>query len=157
VPFVAGKASILLVDKVNDAQDSLEWRWLHGTATSYFDYGTPLTTTEYALCIYDANGLVLDANVPTGSAWETGLRGFAYKSRTGTPDGVTRIQLRIGADGKAKILVRGKGGSLSMPVLSALAQPLRMQLRSSDGPCWEALYSAPPRKSSTGIFSDRAD
>ncbi len=44
-----------------------------------------------------------------------------------------------------------------MPTLVALEQPLRIQLQSSDGPCWEAVYSAPPTKGATKIFSDRAD
>jgi hypothetical protein len=156
-PFLGGKASILLLDKAGGAQDTLKWKWLRGTATSYGDYGAPLSTTEYALCLYDANGLVLDAIVPAGSAWRSGLHGFKYKSRTGSPDGVTQIQLKIGPDGKAKALVQGKGGALGMPGLQTLVQPLRVQLRSSDGPCWEAVYSAPPQKSAEKIFSDRAD
>ena len=117
----------------------------------------PLSTTDYALGIYDANGLVLDAIVPAGSGWEAGLSGFKYKSRSGTPDGVTQILLRTGADGKAKILVQGKGAALGMPRLATVAQALRVQLLSSDGPCWEAVYSVPPTKSAAEIFTDRAD
>ncbi len=157
VPFLAGKASILLLDKTGDDRDSLKWKWLRGTATSPFDFGTPLSTTDYALCIYDANGLALDALVPAGSGWQAGLTGFKYKSRSGTPAGVTQVLLRTGADGKAKILVQGQGTALRLPSLAVIAQPLRVQLRSSDGLCWEAVYGAPPRKSSAAIFSDRAD
>lgn len=157
VPFVGGTSSILLLDKNTDAQDSVKWKWLRGSATSHFDFGTPLSSTEYALCLYDANGLVLDALVPTGSGWQSGLRGFKYKSRSGTPDGVTQIQLKLGGDGRAKVLVQGKGVDLRMPALETLVQPLRVQLRNSEGPCWEAVYSAPPRKGAARIFSDRAD
>jgi hypothetical protein len=157
LPFVVGKSSILLLDKETDAQDSLKWKWVRGSATSYFDFGAPLSSTEYVLCLYDANGLVLDAVVPTGSAWQSGLHGFKYKSRSGTPAGMTQIQLKIGADGKAKVLVQGKGADLRMPALETLVQPLRVQLRNSDGPCWEAVYSSPPRKGSERIFSDRDD
>ena len=117
----------------------------------------PLSTTNYAFCMYDATGLVLAAIVPAGSGWQGGPTGFKYKSKTGTPDGVTQIQLRVGGDGRAKVLVQGKGAELAMPTLAALEQPLRIQLQSSDGPCWEAVYSAPPRKSAAQIFSDRAD
>lgn len=157
LPFVAGKASLLLLDKPGDERDSLRWKWVRGSATSYFDLGTPLSTTDYALCLYDANGLVLDATAPAGGAWQGGLHGFKYKSKSGFPDGVTQIQIRTGADGKAKILVQAKGVSLGMPALEALVQPLRVQLLSGDGSCWEATYSAPPRKGSTTMFSDRAD
>lgn len=126
-------------------------------AADVIAFDPPLSTTDYALCIYDANSLVLDAIVPAGSAWQAGLHGFKYKSRSGTPDGVTQIQFKVGADGKAKVLVQGKGGDLGMPALDALVQPLRVQLRSSDGRCWEAVYSAPPKKGASAIFSDRAD
>lgn len=139
LPFVGGKASILLVDKTGSDGDSLRWKWLRGTATSYPDYGTPLSTTEYALCLYDTNGLVLDAIVPAGSAWQGGLTGFKYKNRSGTPDGVTQIQLKTGTDGKAKILVQASGPALAMPSLATIAPPLRVQLRNSDGACWEAV------------------
>lgn len=157
LPFVGGKSSILLLDKDTDTQDSLKWKWLRGSATSYFDFGTPLSSTEYALCLYDANGLVLAALVPTGNGWASGLHGFKYKSRSGTPEGVTQIQLKLGADGKAKVLVQGKGVDLRMPALETLVQPLRVQLRNSEGPCWEAVYTAPPRKGAARIFSDRDD
>jgi len=55
------------------------------------------------------------------------------------------------------VLVQGKGGGLDVPDLATLEQPLRVQLRSSTGQCWEAVYSAPPRKGASAIFSDRAD
>ena len=69
----------------------------------------------------DANGLVLDAIVPAGSGWQAGLNGFKYKSRSGTPDGVTQILLKIGADGKAKILVQGKDAAFGVPSLTTVA------------------------------------
>ena len=70
----AGKASILLLDKTGEAQDRLKWKWIRGTATSLADYGTPLSTTTYAFCMYDTNGLVLGAIVPAGSAWQAGFQ-----------------------------------------------------------------------------------
>jgi Concanavalin A-like lectin/glucanases superfamily len=157
LPFVAGKASLLIVDKTADARDGLKWRWLRGSAASELDFGTPLSTTHCALCVYDANGLVLDANVPMGSAWQTRRHGFKYKSKSGAPDGVTQVQLKAGADGKAQVIVQGKGGALGVPALETLVQPLRVQLRNSAGSCWEAVYSAPPKRGTSTIFSDRAD
>ena len=133
----------------------MKWKWLAGTATSYADFGSPLGTTDYAFCLYDANGLALAAIVPANEAWKGGPTGFKYKSKTGTHDGVTQIQLRTGGDGKARIAVQGKG--IDLATVAALEQPLRIQLQNSDGPCWEAVYSAPPRKHVAGIFSDRAD
>jgi hypothetical protein len=147
----------VILDKSGTDHDSLKWKWLRGTATSYDDYGLPLGVTDYGLCLYDANGLVLDAMIPPGAAWQAGARGFKYRSKTGMPDGVTQMQLKLGADGKAKVLVLGKGSALGVPDLATLQQPLRVQLRNGDGGCWEAVYSAPPRKHAASIFSDRAD
>jgi hypothetical protein len=43
-----------------------------------------------------------------------------------------------------------------MPTLP-LAQPVRAQLKTSDGVCWEAVYSAPAQKNTATEFKDKAD
>jgi hypothetical protein len=50
--------------------------------------------------------------------------------------------LKAGIDGKAKVSVDGKGANLVLPSLATLAFPLRVQLQSEAGQCWEATYSA---------------
>ena len=66
-------------------------------------------------------------------------------------------RVRPAIDGAAKINVKGKGGSLLVPNLSTLGQPLRIQVRNSSGFCWEAIYSAPATKSTIEQFKDKAD
>src|SRR5262249_22814360 len=41
--------------------------WTHGAATSQSDFGDPVTTTSYAVCLYDApSSLFLGLRVPAG-------------------------------------------------------------------------------------------
>ena len=61
----------------------------------------------------------------------------------GTHGGVTRIVLKGGEDpGKPKIQVKAKGTNVAPPALP-FTQPVTVQLRNSDGICWEAVYAAP--------------
>jgi hypothetical protein len=54
---------------------------------------------------------------------------------------VTKIVLRSGAEGKAKIQLTGGGSNLYVPPLPFVT-PVQVQLRTSTGGCWEATYSA---------------
>jgi hypothetical protein len=59
-------------------------------------------------------------------------------------------------DGKARIIVKGRGAQLREPPLP-IDQPVTVQLKSSDGVCWEAIYSAPALRNQTGRFKDGSD
>jgi hypothetical protein len=52
---------------------------------------------------------------------------------------VSIVDLRAGADRKAKIAVAGHGAGLGLPTLP-IAVPLRVQLQAENGGCWEAHY-----------------
>ena len=163
-PFVAGKAQIQIKNKTPDTGDQLKWKWIKGSRTTVLDFGTPTTTTAYQLCLWDQGGLELSANIPADRTcdgkpcWSPiGAKGFKYKDKSGTPDGITQVQLKEGQDGKAKILVKGKGANLDDPNLATLVQPVTVQLQNSIGECWEAVYSAPPSKQQPDQFQDKAD
>jgi hypothetical protein len=57
-------------------------------------------------------------------------------------DGIHRIDLRAGIDGKAKVSVGGKREGLDMPALGSLDLPLVMQLQATNGECWQSTYAA---------------
>ena len=90
--------------------------------------------------------------------WKATSSGFRYKDRNLTPDGLSKLVLKEGGAGKARILLRGKGSDLMIPTLP-LTQDLTItvQLLNSDGFCWESQYSAPPLKSRTDQFKDKSD
>jgi len=152
--------------KLKAGKGSLAWKLLKGEATALADLGDPLATASYALCVYDASGapqpLRLFAMPAAGDClgrpcWDAkGTRGFAYKDKAFTPDGVLKLDLGAGDAGKAKMSAKGKGSLLRLPALP-LAPPVTAQLVSGEtGACWSATYSAPSRNDAEQ-FKAKAD
>ncbi len=164
-PAVGQRALVILKDGPVDAKDRLVWKWSKGSVTSKSDFGAPLNTTSYHLCIYDGSGLVLSGLAPAGGTcgprpcWKEGAHTFKYLDREQTPDGLRSILLREGSlPGKAKITVTAKGPLLGIAALDVLVSPLRIQLGNTLGVCREADYSFPPALRHTASqFRDRAD
>jgi hypothetical protein len=69
------------------------------------------------------------------------------------------VILKAGADGAAKIIIKGKGLGVDMPALGALTSPLTVQLKRAGGTvCWGATYTFPPAlKNTSTMFKDKAD
>jgi hypothetical protein len=158
-PAVSGKALMLLKDDVDDAKDVLLWKWLRGAATDASEFGDPVVGEAYRLCVYDDTGLRMEADVPfCPSCWKR-RRGFKYRDVAGVPDGLRTVVLTSGGDGDAKIVVRGKGVPLDVPLLTSLGSPLTVQLNRAGAPvCWGATYSFPPAlKNDAATFKDKAD
>ncbi len=161
-PAIREQALLILEEQTGDPQkNKLLWKWRKGSATLKADYSSPLTTTDYLLCIYDgASTLIGHALAPSGPTcgWSEIATGFKYKNNR-TPEGLAQILLKEGLTGKAKIIVKGKGANLVMPSIP-VSQPITVQLVNSDGECWEATYSAPAIKNTAGPpgqFKDKAD
>jgi hypothetical protein len=89
-------------------------------------------------------------------AAERCIRCFPYKDKDLTPDGIQQLNLKMGATGKAKIQVKGTKDNLPMPTLP-LTLPVRVQLKNSNGVCWEANYGAPATKNIASQYKDKAD
>jgi hypothetical protein len=164
-PTKSEKALLKLKDAPVDAKDQLEWKWASGAATALAEYGDPTTTESYHLCLYDAGTLRSSSHVPAGGTcgtkpcWKATKHAFQYKNKLALPDGVTQLQLKAGAHGKALIQLKGKGADLEMPVLgNALVGPVTVQLkRGHDTLCWEATYGAPFKKNDGTSFKDKSD
>jgi hypothetical protein len=166
-PVRAQRSPLKIRNLSSDLSDRLTWKWTYGAATSKADFGAPLTTTSYQLCVYDAGGRTIGrASAPPGGdcggrpCWRETNTQLTYKSRDRQPNGKprssVRLKLRAGAAGQAKIQVQGRGAHLGLASLPA-AQPVTVQLKQSDGTCWEAVYSAPAQRDDTTQFRDRAD
>ena len=138
-PTVFGAAPLTLTTR----RPKLSWKWVKGEGTTLADFGDPVHTDAYALCLYDESGstpnTLFRATVPPGAGWRAaGQNGFAYKNKVGVAGGVTGIRLKAGADSKAKIVVAASGPHLLLPALP-LPLPLTVQLR-GHGECWDASY-----------------
>ncbi len=167
--ILANKSLLLLKDK-GGARDKLVFKWVKGESTDAALFGDPLSSTTYTMCIYDETAgspsLVLEAMVPPGGTcagkpcWKTTRRGFKYRDRDLTNSGIKVVNLKSGAAGKAKIIVKGKGPNLNLPSLPLNQdQQVIAQIKNNinAGECWEARFSAPPRTNDATKFKDKGD
>lgn len=145
-------SALRLIEGVNPAGRKLGWKWL-GDETLPADLGTPLADdgTDYAFCVYDDGGAAQP--VFQGLAEGGGLCGLSacwkvlagagppieYRHPTIDSDGLYRIRLKPGEDGKARVSVQGLKQSLDLPDLP-LTLPVTAQLQNSEGVCWTASY-----------------
>jgi len=123
-PTVTGAARLILrtnqPSQFQVRRSSLDWKWAKGQATTLANFGDPVHADQYSLCLYDSNpSTLLRATVLPGTSWRAkGQKGFTYRDRRGVADGLTNVDLRAGADGRAKIVVRAaKGPHLMLPAL----------------------------------------
>ena len=148
-PAVAGKSSLVIVDKVDDAKDTLQWKLQKGPITPKADFGDPPTTTSWAFCIYDATGaLAMQAEIPAGRlctgrpCWKTGRSFFRYVDGKRSLDGVQELKLTAGSKiGKSALALKGKGVHLDLPSpsLATAVSPLTVQLQGDNGLCFETV------------------
>jgi hypothetical protein len=145
----------------DDTKDQLQWKWSPGAATTVGDFGDPLATESYYLCIYDAGVLVSTTLVEPATAcpgcWKPNSKGFAFKDKAHTPDGAEQLKLKSGVAGKAQVQFKGKGDNLQMPPGSRTG-PVIVQLQpATQSVCWEAVYGVPFQKNDGTNFVDKAD
>ncbi len=147
-PVRSRSAFLGLTDATPNMRDQLLWRWFRGNGTVR-DFGDPRASTSYAACVYDGNSnLVSSACAPAGGlcagrpCWKArGGYGFAYKDKNRTPSGIDRLLLKADAAGVPRILLKGRGANLQMPHLP-LTLPVKVQMKNTDGTCWQATYSS---------------
>jgi len=150
----AAKNKLLIKNKTDNSKDKLVWKWTKGDATTQTQFADPVTTASYALCFYAGATPTLIEGLsvpPAGGKWSTiGTKGFKYKDPGGTNDGVTKIIVKGGAQGKSKALVKGKGANLpdfdsDLPV-AMTDLPMTVQLRNnSNGLCWGGSFASPKK------------
>ena len=164
-PTARGRSLVLLKDQTPDALDTLLWKWTGAVATAKADFGDPVATTNYQLCLYDQSGatptLRLASNAPAGGTcgarpcWTGTTTGFVYADPALTPDGLATISARGAGAGAAKLLIKGKGTNLPLSGLP-LGPPVRVQLSAGSGVCWEAVYTT-PLTNNAGKFKAKSD
>jgi cysteine-rich repeat protein len=146
----SGKGSLALKRSEDGSKRSVNWKWTGEDPFDVADLGDPGSSTDLALCVYDANGLVLSARAPAGDTcggkpcWSIdAVKGkLKYGDKDLTPDGVSKIQGKSGLEGKGKLAFQGKGTSLDI-LHMILPAPIHARLvRSGDDACWETTVSS---------------
>ncbi len=158
-PVVDGRSRFGLEDEAGAADDRLQWKWSNGHEIALADLGDPATTDGMVLCAYsgeDAATLELEVRAPAGADWKVSSSGAKFKSKSGAPDGIRKLKIKTGADGKAKISLKAAGAELEdSPVglpATPLALPLEVQLQSATGSCWAVRYGRATANAS-GVFT----
>ena len=146
----AGTSILKLRKPPSPTADLLVWKWSKGAATTPADFGTPTTTSNYHLCLYDETGvtpsLLARADIPAGGmcgtkpCWQGNGDAFKYRNAARTPDGISKLLLKAGASGHAKVTLKGKGATLPALPMLPLALPARVQLQAEGGGCFEAVF-----------------
>ena len=161
----AGKSVAIVLDKDGVDRDRFLWKWLKGAATDLADFQDPVNgAATYRVCLYDASVSpqpLLDVGTTAGgtcdgsACWKaTGTKGYRFKDKAGTGNGLNLMKLKSGIAGKAKVFAKGKGGDLIVPVLP-LVPPVVVQLLVDDGQmsdCWQSTFSDPPKNNESGKF-----
>jgi hypothetical protein len=142
-------------------------------ATDLAAFGNPLSPagTTYTFCVYDEDGgvatLALEALIPPGGlcdgsqCWKAlDTKGFRYTDKGAAADGISKIILQSGSQGKAKLLIKGKGAELDAPAVPlAQDQTVIAQIKNNllAGECWETRFSGPANKNDDKLFKDKND
>jgi hypothetical protein len=141
-----------VTDKSKNTQDTLVWKWANGQKTPIGSFGDPLDSDGMSLCLYDESGatpvLVFEAGLPPNqgcqnatdhACWKASRSSYRYLKKDGKPDGIADASAKPGTDGRAHVIVKGRGSHLTLPALP-FSLPVRAQLQSATGQCWDAVF-----------------
>ena len=145
-----GESSRLVV--TDDTPPALRFTWKHGQATTIDEFRDP-QEEALSLCLYSEAGtwprllgelrMPLDLTCDGQSCWsELSSTKLQLSNPEGTPDGVEKALITGGEDGKARISVQAHPGTV--PTLP-FELPMRVQLQSRGGACWEASFEQSKR------------
>lgn len=180
--ILPGKSKLLVRNDGTDPEDLvINWKLVRAEATAAADFGDPVTSDDLFFCLYDDTGgsaggaLVTEAALPAGGlcagkpCWKglgkpAGAKGFKYKDKERTPNGVLKAVLKAGDEGKAKIVFKAGRGNLAtgpaggppaVPIVGSLTAQLHAP---ATGTCWGATFdAATAKRNSAGIFQASGD
>jgi hypothetical protein len=150
-----GGASLQIKNDTPDKKDKIKFKLGKGEDVSKSDFGDPVLSDTYELCIY-SDGLIAAATIPPGGTcdknatkpcWKEFSRGYKYKDSLTTPAGIRSALFKEGLGGKATVKVSGKGANLSLPATDGIASSLVVQvINNSTGECFDAGFDPPFQK-----------
>jgi hypothetical protein len=161
---VVADDSMVVIGAGGGSRDRLSWRWTGVDFAAPGSFGNPATSTGYALCLYDQSGgvsqLKSELSVAAGDNWKSGGRGYSYRDREGTSDGVSAVRLSAISSGATRLAVKARGVDLPLPspisnAAMMTADPaVVVQLVNDAGGCWQAAHTD-LRRNTPEIFAAR--
>lgn len=136
-----------------DPDDIYTWIWQAGEGTSVEDFGSPLTTTDYVLCLYDQSDRaqpVVANEALAATGWKAQKAGYSRVYNPSRP--LRRLVLHAGGDGKARILAHGDSDTVRQ--ILPFVPPVVVQLQANTGACWETVITD-PTKNDAGRFAGK--
>jgi hypothetical protein len=158
----ATKKSVLDIRDSTPSRDKLGWRSTPAGLTDLAEIGDPVIGTDDLLfCVYDASANpqpVLDAVAPARGTclgkpcWELSSNGntLKYKDDNGLPSGIQKLNVRERDVDRGALKLKAKSLGLALPALP-LTPPIRAQLQSRTGACWDSTYSVPQRNDASRL------
>ncbi len=158
--LAAGAGQFQIKDHPTKPKDQIKWKWQRGDAVTHGALGNPAINTTYTLCIYDHTAgvptLVSSLTLPPSALWvERAPKGWKFKDKSGTNDGIQQIQLRPGLAGRSKVQVKAKGVVPTPTPISSLEMldvdpQVTVQLFGSNiSTCWTSSFSTPLKNTAT--------
>jgi cysteine-rich repeat protein/parallel beta-helix repeat protein len=147
----------------NGEKPQLSFSYGRSAPGDLLDLGDPTASAVLALCVYaetpGGDSIVIEALAPNGADWSVpGSGGYRFNRKDGAPDGLTKLQLKPGDAGKAKLKAKGKGVLLPLGMLGfGAGSVVHAQLRSTAGGCYGGTFSDPFKKDDATNFQDRSD
>ncbi|HXC51355.1 MAG TPA: hypothetical protein VN634_10760, partial [Candidatus Limnocylindrales bacterium] len=162
--FVAGKFGFKVKDAGDPAKNQVKWKWKKGAPVDPANLGTPVSTTRYALCIYDRTGniptTVGSYDLPANAMWIPKTGAISYKDKSGTRDGFTQVKGKASLEaGKSSMQAKLATSNLTLPpALNGtnyfdVDPTLTVQLVNSLGACWTTDFTEPVKKNTAVQFS----
>jgi cysteine-rich repeat protein len=151
--LTATRQQLMLKNTGDPSKNRLTWRWTTEDSVYQVDLGAPDDDTKYTLCVYDTTGAVpsLATRVDLANGWPPWTsntpKGWSYKDKNGSTDGVQKLQIRTSYVGRASAKLSAKGANL--PLSSPISgveyfdqdPNVIVQLLSSEGLCWTAEFA----------------
>jgi hypothetical protein len=164
-PAAPLRSAVSIKDDDDPGDDKFNWKSRPAGITAIADFGDPAGDDHVAFCVYDASASpqpVMEAVAPAGSTcalepcWDLSRpTQLKYVDSSRLPDGVEKITARQRLADRGNLKVKGKGYAVRVPALP-LTTPVRVQLQSRTGACWEATFSA-PKKNDAVTFAGKSD
>ncbi|HYD50207.1 MAG TPA: hypothetical protein VEB21_17750 [Terriglobales bacterium] len=124
----AGKSTLAVKRAAAPAKSKLSWKWSKGeVAASQASFGDPVAgSSNYVLCVYDQDvdvpSLKLQLDLAGGGAcgskpcWKAVReRGWSFRDKSGSQQGLIKLNFKGGIAGKPSLTVAAKGANLPLP------------------------------------------